>query len=65
MTLSDHGSLENILFNLLIVFFLGFPKYYTHAANGDVKTSHSGTYPLHEDDVEVPVECRNYITIYF
>ena len=31
----------------------------------DVKTVHSGTYPLHEDAVEVPVECRNYITIYF
>ena len=50
------------IFFLIYFFFLGFSKYYTHAASGDVKTSHSGTYRLHEDDVEVPVECRNYIT---
>ena len=60
MTLSDHGLLENILFNLLFSWLSEI----LNPASRDVNTLHSGTYPLHEDDGEVPVECRNYITIY-
>ena len=47
-----------IFFNLLII--LSLLSKILYPASGEVKTVHSGAYPLHEDDCEVPVECRNY-----